>query len=546
MKAGEALLGVALLSPPALLLACVSRRARQRIPALLALAPLPALAAALFGVEGTELAVGSGHLRVRFVLDLPGRALLGTAALLWSAAGAYAARYLRDTPHLERFCVCWLLAMTGCLGAFVVADMVGFYTLLALLSVGSCGLVVHTETPRAWRSGGMYLAFALVGESALLLGLVLLASAVPGGAHSMRDAAAALPALPQRDLIIGLLIAGLGLKAGLVPLHSWIPLAHAAAPIPASAVLSGTAVKIGVIGLIRLLPIGLVLPAWGVALATAGLFGALCGVAIGLTQAHPKAVLAYSTVSQMGLVLAVLGMGLVSGDPTALPSAAFYATHHVLVKGALFLAVGIVAVLGGHRARVFVLVNAVLALALGGLPLTGGGLAKFAVKGLLGDGLAAAIATLSSAGTTLLMLHFLRLLLSMPASKPRAKASLGLGVPWFVAAAGSIAVPWALYLIVPSSLKDVLAAAVLWEALWPMLIGAALGIILAGWQRRLPAVPEGDVVVVIERAARRVIDGSEIVERAGATLRSWPVAVLALLVLAVMLGAATVAEGVLP
>lgn len=546
MRIGEILLGAALLAPPALLFVCIWRQARRRVPRLLVLAPLPALAVALLGVDGADLVVGSGFLRISFVLDLPGRVLLGTAALLWSAAGAYTARYLGDSPHLARYCVCWLLAMTGCLAAFVAADMIGFYTVLAALSVGSCGLVIHTETPRAWRSGGMYIAFALVGESVLLLGLVLLGSGVPGEGLLMRDAAAALPGLPRRDLIIGLLIAGLGLKAGLVPLHSWIPLAHAAAPIPASAVLSGTAVKIGIIGLIRLLPIGYTLPAWGMTLAAAGLFGALYGVAIGLMQQQPKAVLAYSTVSQMGLVLAVLGMGLASGDATALLAAAFYATHHVLVKGALFLAVGIVVVLGGRAARAFILLNAVLALALGGLPLTGGGLAKFAVKGLLGDGLAAAIATLSSAGTTVLMLHFLRLLLSTPLPESREPVPHGLSLPWLVVAAGSIAVPWALYLIVPSTLVDVLAAAVLWEAIWPILVGATLGIALARWRLHLPTVPEGDLVVVIERAAGRAADWNGPVERVGATLRRWPAAVLALLILATILASAILAGGDLP
>ena len=73
-----------------------------------------------------------------------------------------------------------------------------------------------------------------------------------------------MPAAPGRDLIIGLLLAGFGLKAGLVPLHVWLPLAHPAAPMPASAVLSGAIIKAGIIGLIRFLPRGGALPEWGV------------------------------------------------------------------------------------------------------------------------------------------------------------------------------------------------------------------------------------------------------------------------------------------
>ena len=147
---------------------------------------------------------------------------------------------------------------------------------------------------------------------------------------------------------LALLILGFGLKIGLVPLHVWMPLAYTAAPIPAAAVLSGAAVKAGVIGLIRFLPLRAALPGWGEALAALGLFSAFYGVAVGITQHNPKTVLAYSSVSQMGLIAAVLGMGLAAGDKASALAAAFYAAHHVLVKGALFLAVGVVAATGAR------------------------------------------------------------------------------------------------------------------------------------------------------------------------------------------------------
>ncbi len=136
---------------------------------------------------------------------------------------------------------------------------------------------------------------------------------------------------------------GFGAKIGLVPFHIWMPLAYRAAPIPAAAVLSGAAVKAGVIGLIRFLPLDVATPEWGEALVVAGLFSAFYGVAIGITQRNPKTVLAYSSVSQMGVIAAVFGMGLAVGDGDAALFAGFYAAHHTLVKGALFLAVGVAA-----------------------------------------------------------------------------------------------------------------------------------------------------------------------------------------------------------
>ena len=154
---------------------------------------------------------------------------------------------------------------------------------------------------------------------------------------------------PWRDAALALLIIGFGMKIALAPLNGWMPLAYTAAPIPAAAALSGAAVKAGVIGLIRFLPLGAALPGWGEALAWAGFVSAFYGVAIGLTQQDPKTILAYSSISQMGVIAAVLGLGLAGGDRSAASDAAFYAANHVLVKAALFLTVGVVAALSGRR-----------------------------------------------------------------------------------------------------------------------------------------------------------------------------------------------------
>ena len=111
--------------------------------------------------------------------------------------------------------------------------MRGFSLLLALLTLGACGLVIHHETRSAWRAGAVYIGLALLAETLLLMAFVLLAAQIPGDSLLIRDAAAVLPTSPQRDLILALLIAGLGMKAGLVPFHFWMPLAYSAAPTPA-------------------------------------------------------------------------------------------------------------------------------------------------------------------------------------------------------------------------------------------------------------------------------------------------------------------------
>jgi len=535
------LLGATWAVPLALLLACVSGGLRRVMPRLLVLAPIPALAAAIFAMQAPALQIGAGRLRLVFELDGPGALLLGVASLLWIAAGAYAATYMRDTSNPGRFVACWLMALTGCLGVFVAGDLVSLYAMLAMLTLGASGLVIHDETPRAWRSGSIYLVLALLAESVLLVGLVMLAGEIPGDSLGVRDAAAALASSPQRGLILALLVAGFGTKAGLVPMHVWMPLAHAAAPVPASSVLSGAVVKVGVIGLIRFLPLSNSLPDWGLVLTVAGFVTAFYGVVIGLTQRHPKAVLAYSSVSQMGVVVAVLGMGLAAGDATAGIAAAFYASHHVLVKGALFLSVGVIAYTGTARRATVLIPAALLCLGLGGLPFTGGAIAKFAVKDQLDVGVVGWLAAASAAGTTLLMLHFLSRLAKSGAEDPRAKASEGLTVPWLAMAGAALVLPWLLYPVTGlGSATMALEPKALWAALWPVALGAGLAFALRGSVERLPRIPEGDIAQVIEPGSRAALRGSRGFDRLDEVIRDWPAATLALLLTAIAFGVALV------
>jgi formate hydrogenlyase subunit 3/multisubunit Na+/H+ antiporter MnhD subunit len=254
--------------------------------------------------------------------------------------------------------------------------------------------------------------------------------------------------------------------------------------------------------------------------------------------------LAYSSVSQMGLLAAALGMGLAAGDPGAALGASFSAANHIMVKGGLFLAIGVAATAGARLWPVLI-PAAVLALGLGGLPLTGGALAKLAVKAQFGEGVVGVLATLSAAGSTLLMLHFLRRLVqTVPPDSEAALPPAGYTWPWLIMAFAAVAVPWALYPTAESgSALEALAPGTLWAALWPVLLGGALAVGLWRWGHRLPRVPEGDVVVVGEAALRATVPWGEAIERADAYLRRWQVASLSLLALVIILGAAMLAWG---
>ena len=238
----------------------------------------------------------------------------------------------------------------------------------------------------------------------------------------------------------------------------------------------------------------------------------------------------------MGVIAAVLGMGLSAADKGTALDAAFYAAHHVLMKGALFLTVGVATVTSGRRLWLVLLLALLLALSLAGLPFTGGALAKLAVKAPLGDGTPGTLATISAAGTTLLMLHFLhRLARSSPQGAHTASSWLTL--PWLAMVVASLAVPWLLYPATGGNVADALTPAALKEAFWPVLAGAALAPGLWLWGHRLPRVPAGDIVVAQEAAFRATYALGAALERMDLRLRQWPAAALSLLAIAIVLGA---------
>jgi formate hydrogenlyase subunit 3/multisubunit Na+/H+ antiporter MnhD subunit len=545
MSTAQALLAATIAVPLALLVAWLWPAARRHMPGLLWLAPLPGLATALLAGGAAPLVLDADGLRFTLGLEPAAALLLGAAALLWSMAAVYADAYLGRGRDAERFAAWWLVTLSGSLGVFVAQDLLTFYLAFAAVSLAAVGLIVQDGTHRARRAGAVTLLLAVIGEVCLLLAFALMADAAPGPSLAIADALAALPDAPSRGLVLPLLIAGFGLKAGMVPLHVWLPLAHPAAPMPASAVLSGVVVKAGIIGLLRFMPLEATPAEWGWVLAALGLITAFWAVGCGIAQANPKTVLAYSTVSQMGVVVAALGMGLVLAEPATPMAAAFYAAHHALAKGALFLAVGVAAAASGRRRAWLVLLPAmVLALGFGGMPLTGGALAKAAVKPQLGAGLVGVLAALSAAGSTMLMLHFMRrLAASAPGGEGAALPPARLLLPWLVLAVAALLLPWQFYGLAGAGEPWAVMTEDPVKTLGPVLLGGVLAALLARRAGIIGAVPEGDILQLGRPAARGLSACGAIVARGEAVLRGWPAAGLALLGLVLALAAAMLAAG---
>ncbi|MGE4338870.1 MAG: complex I subunit 5 family protein [Pigmentiphaga sp.] len=470
---------------------------RRHCLSLLPIAPLPALAAALWMPGGTVLTAPDLLLGAQLALDEGGRWFVGAAAFLWCVAGLYARGYLHLDPRRAGFAALWCLTLAGNLGVFLAADVVTFYASFACVSLAAYPLVIHTRDLPARRAGLVYIVLALIGETCLLLGFML---AVSGSAElGIAEVRAAIAGSPWRGAILSLLIAGFGIKAGLVPLHVWLPLAHPAAPTPASAVLSGAIVKAGIFGLIQFLPFGLALPGWHHVLLWCGFVTAFFGIVAGLAQDNPKTVLAYSTVSQMGLVATLLAMALQQGSPQiALAAAGFYALHHGLAKGALFLGAGVVAASGARALGPVLIVLMLPALSLAGLPLTGGALAKLGAKPALGSGVVELLFTLSAIGTALLMLRFMLKVTDTAAEAAEVRAPAGLLLPWWAAVAASVAVPWVLF-TAATGLADSypFVPGNLLSGVWPIAAAGVLAVLAWRTGLRVPAIPEGDLLAPV-------------------------------------------------
>jgi hydrogenase-4 component B len=437
---GPVLLVLALATPLALaLLAPLLARPTHLLP----WAAVPGLGAALLAPQDAAIELPVPVLGLSVTLDRIGAIFLGFGSLLWLLAGAYARGYLTGSQRLASFSVFWLTTLAGTLGTFVAADVVTFYLSFSVMSLAAYGLIIHDRTASARRAGRVYIIMAVFGETSLLAAIML--AATHADSLLIADIRANLATSPWSDYILAGLLIGFGIKAGLVPLHVWLPLAHPEAPTPASAVLSGVIVKAGIIGLIRLLPMDAA-SAWGDALIILGLATTYYGILAGLAQANAKAILAYSTLSQMGLVVAVLGSGIGELDAArSLDAAALYATHHGLAKGALFLSVGIAAASGARPLRPFMVVTALTALAIAGLPLSGGALAKLAIKEPLGHGSAAMLVTLSAVGTAMLMLRFFAVMAQQNRQRVERAAPYHLAIPWAGMVAAAVVVPWMLF-----------------------------------------------------------------------------------------------------
>jgi multicomponent Na+:H+ antiporter subunit D len=293
---------------------------------------------------GVVLALGADANSVLFVT---------LSSVLWLLTTIYAVGYLEDSPNRSRFFGFFSLCVTATVGIALAANLITFLVFYELLTISTFPLVVHRGTQKATRAGVVYLAYTLSGGAVLLAAVAWLYSLAGTVPFVERGSVSAVMATNPIELkiIFFMLVAGLGVKSALVPLHGWLPKAMVA-PAPVSSLLHAVAVvKAGAFGIVRVVydvygietaqQLGVLRP-----LAFVAAFTIVYGSLRALFQDELKKRLAYSTVSQVSYIT----LGTAIFGPMATIGGIVHLVHQGIMKITLFFCAGNYAeTLGIHR-----------------------------------------------------------------------------------------------------------------------------------------------------------------------------------------------------
>lgn len=274
-------------------------------------------------------------------------ALLITFVVLMAAV--FSVGYFKGKSHNNRYFFFLLLTLGSLIGVATSDQFGNFYVFWELMTWASYLLIVQEPTERALKAGFKYFMMCTTGAYFMQFGILSLHSKVE--TFDMKAISGSLDKIPPVMLfVIALMfVIGAGVKTGLVPMHSWLPAAHPAAPSPVSSMLSGILTKIGIYGLIRVLfgvfGVGLLtelvsvgkMSGIGLLLSVLGIITLFYGEIMALVQKDIKKLLAYSTMAQIGEIAVTLGIGTYLG----LVAGLYHVLNHAIMKGLLFLAVGL-------------------------------------------------------------------------------------------------------------------------------------------------------------------------------------------------------------
>lgn len=329
---------------------------------------------------------------VYFQIDSVGQLFASMVTLVWLCGGAFAFSYMKHEENEKWYYGCYLLVYGIVNGLDFSGNIVTFYMFYELMTILSFPLVLHSRSREAIMAGLRYLFYSFCGAYLVLFGIYFLyryGTTLTFTAGGVLDPQLMAGRESFLLFVAFLMILGFGVKAGMFPLHGWLPVAHPVAPAPASAVLSGIIVKSGVLGMLRvvyyLFGTAFLRGSWvQYVWLSLALFTVFMGSMLAYRERVLKKRLAYSTVSQISYIL----FGLAVMNQTAFTGSMLHVVCHACIKSGLFLVAGAVIVQTG-KTRVEELTGigkempvllwcyTICSLALIGIPPTGGFLSKW-------------------------------------------------------------------------------------------------------------------------------------------------------------------------
>jgi formate hydrogenlyase subunit 3/multisubunit Na+/H+ antiporter MnhD subunit len=411
---------------------------------------------------------------ISFDVDFIAKTFLLFSSFVWLMSGVYAAFTI--SKGQRGFWFWFAFSFIGNFGLCFVSDLVGFYLLFSMMSLGAFGLIIYEKTKEAKEAAFVYIKYAIVGEVLLFLAMITLV--FESGGTSFEQIAN-----HNSLVVLTLVILSFGIKIGLFFLHSWLPLAHAYAPASASAVLSGVMLKAGVLGWIRFFPFGGISDELaGYSLIVLGLM-AIYGGLYGLTQNKLKSLLAYSSISQMGYIVVLFGLVLLDTQKSELLLYAVlsFSAHHALNKSALFLLSAEIKKHGLDLKKM--LFFSFFALSLIGLPFTSGAIAKEILKSGVDSTILLSLLSVGAVVTALLLLKFL----SLSAEIQKNDSSPVYLLPVLGLFVASLSLPWILEF----------EGEFRWMQLLPFFIALGIALFVRQLKITIPSMPQGDMLALL-------------------------------------------------
>lgn len=318
----------------------------------------------LTGTDTVKLFDLTDTMNIAFKVDTLGRIFAFVMSLTWTLAGFFSFEYMKHEQHHKRYFGIYLLVLGILMGLCFSENMVTYYAFYEFMTLGSFAMVLHNQSHEAVMAGLKYMFYSFAGAYMVLFGLFFVSqyavnpamSFAEGGiidvALACNKGALTLAGEAAKSGVLSismlLMIVGFSVKAGMFPMHGWLPTAHPVAPAPASAVLSAIIVKSGVLGIIRV-----IYYIFGVEMFDGSyvqkivLTLALTTVFIGSMLAYKEGILkkrlAYSTVSQVSYIL----FGIFMANSVAFNGAIIHVAAHAAIKSTLFLCAGAIIYLTG-------------------------------------------------------------------------------------------------------------------------------------------------------------------------------------------------------